>query len=68
MRQIPIQDDVVRNARLREDGRMLHDFYVFQVKAPEESKNEWDLYKLMATIPGEQAFRALSPDCPALKK
>ncbi len=68
MREIPIQDDVVRNARLREDGRMLHDFYVFQVKTPEESKGEWDLYKLVATIPGDQAFRALSPDCPALKK
>ena len=68
MREIPIVDDVVRNARLREDGRMLHDFYVFQVKSPSESKGEWDLYKLVATIPGEQAFRPLNPACPALKK
>lgn len=68
MRQIPIEDDVVRNARLREDGRMLHDFYIFQVKSPAESKGEWDVYKLVATIPGEQAFRPISPACPSVKK
>lgn len=69
MRELPIEDEVVRNARLREDGRMVHDFYVFQVKKPAESKGEWDLYDLVATIPGDQAFRPLAQSaCPAIKK
>lgn len=69
MREIPIEDDVVRNARLREDGRMVHDFYVFQVKTPAQSRSEWDLYDLVATIPGEQAFRPLAQSaCPAVKR
>ena len=69
MRQLPIEDDVVRNARLREDGRMVHDFYVFEVKTPAESKGDWDFYKLLATIPGDEAFRPLAQgNCPALRK
>ncbi|RXT51316.1 ABC transporter permease [Bosea sp. Tri-44] len=69
MRELPIEDEVVRNAKLREDGRMVHDFYVFQVKKPAESKSEWDLYDLVATIPGDQAFRPLAQStCPAIKK
>lgn len=69
MRELPIEDDVVRNAKLREDGRMIHDFYVFQVKKPADSKGEWDLYDLVATIPGDQAFRPLAQSaCPALKR
>ncbi|CAN7563944.1 ABC transporter substrate-binding protein [Bosea sp. LjRoot90] len=69
MRELPIEDEVVRNAKLREDGRMVHDFYVFQVKKPAESKGEWDLYDLVATIPGDQAFRPLAQSaCPAIKR
>jgi branched-chain amino acid transport system substrate-binding protein len=69
MREIPIADDVVRNARLREDGRMVHDFYVFQVKKPADSKGDWDFYDTVATIPGDQAFRPLSQSaCPAIRK
>jgi branched-chain amino acid transport system substrate-binding protein len=69
MRELPIEDEVVRNARLREDGRMVHDFYVFQLKKPAESKGEWDYYDLVATIPGDEAFRPLSQStCPAVKK
>ncbi|WP_029004885.1 ABC transporter substrate-binding protein [Azorhizobium doebereinerae] len=69
MRELPIKDDVVRNAKLREDGRMVHDFYVFQVKAPGASKGEWDLYDLVGTIPGDEAFRTLADGkCPLLKK
>lgn len=69
MREVPIEDEVVRNAKLREDGRMVHDFYVFQVKKPAESKGEWDLYDLVATIPGDQAFRPLAQSaCPAIKR
>ena len=69
MRELPIEDDVVRNAKLREDGRMVHDFYVFQVKKPAESRGEWDLYNTVATIPGDEAFRPLSQGaCPALRR
>ncbi len=69
MHQVPIADEVVRNARLREDGRMVHDFYVFQVKSPAQSKGEWDLYNTLATIPGDQAFRPLAQGgCPAIGK
>ncbi len=67
MRELPIDDDVVRNARLREDGRMVHDYYVFRVKKPTESKGPWDLYALEATIPGDQAFRPMSAKlCPKI--
>jgi branched-chain amino acid transport system substrate-binding protein len=67
MRELPIDDDVVRNARLREDGRMVHDYYVFRVKKPTESKGPWDLYALEATIPGDEAFRPMSAKlCPKI--
>jgi branched-chain amino acid transport system substrate-binding protein len=67
MRALPIDDDVVRNAHLRLDGRMVHDYYVFQVKTPAESHGEYDVYKLIATIPGNQAFRPMSAAlCPRL--
>ena len=47
------------------DGRMVHDMYLFEVKKPSESKNEWDLYKLIATVPGDEAFRPLDKGgCP----
>jgi branched-chain amino acid transport system substrate-binding protein len=48
---------------------MVHDFYVFRAKKPSESKSEWDLYDLVATIPGDQAFRPLNEStCPAIKR
>ena len=68
MREIPIDDDVVRHAKLREDGRMVHDFYVFEVKKPTASQSTWDLYNLVATVPGDQAFRPLTQSaCPTIK-
>ena len=67
MHRLPIRDDVVRDARLRPDGRMVHDWYVFRVKRPEESRGPWDLYALLDTVPGEQAFRPLEAGgCPRL--
>jgi branched-chain amino acid transport system substrate-binding protein len=46
---------------------MVHDVYLVQIKSPEESKGEWDLIKLVATIPGDQAFRPINEGgCPAL--
>ena len=69
MHRTPIQDAVVRNAKLRPDGRMVHDYYIFSVKSPKESKHEWDLYKLEKTIPGDEAFKPLKDSaCPSIKK
>jgi len=56
---------MTHNGRLREDGRVLRDMYLYQVKTPAESTSEWDLYKLVATIPAEEAFRPLKEGgCP----
>jgi branched-chain amino acid transport system substrate-binding protein len=69
MRETPVDDFYARGGRIREDGRMIHDMYLFEVKKPEESKGPWDLYKLVATVPGEQAFQPLSASrCPLVKK
>lgn len=69
MRQIPIQDPIVRNARLRPDGRMVHDVYLLQVKKPSEVREPWDYLQVLKVVPGETAFRTMAgSDCPLLKK
>ena len=69
MRELPINDFFAKNGRIREDGRMVHDMYVYEVKKPSESKGEWDYYKLREVIPGDQAFRPLKDSvCPLVKK
>ncbi|GMG89939.1 ABC transporter substrate-binding protein [Cupriavidus metallidurans] len=69
MKATPINDFFAKNGRIREDGRMVHDMYLFEVKKPEESKYPWDYYKLLATVPGDQAFIPPSKSqCPLLKK
>lgn len=69
MREIPVNDVFYKNGQIRVDGRMVHDMYLFQVKKPDESKYPWDYYKLLATIPGDQAFQPLSlSTCPLVKK
>src|SRR5262249_40669294 len=68
MRAMPVEDFFSRHGRLREDGLMLDDVYLVQVKSPEESKYAWDYYKVLATIPGEVAFPAPDPACPLVKK
>ncbi|MBV8927018.1 MAG: ABC transporter substrate-binding protein [Bradyrhizobium sp.] len=69
MREIPINDFFAKNGRIREDGRMVHDMYVYEVKKPSESRGEWDYYKLREVIPGDQAFRPLKDSaCPLVKK
>jgi len=69
MHELPIEDAIVRNARLREDGRMVHDFYRMRVKAPAESKAPDDIYDLVATIKGDDAFKPLAESaCPAVRK
>jgi len=65
MRERPVNDFYVKNGRLREDGRLVHDMYFAQVKTPSESKGDWDYYKILAAIPGDQAFRPLAEGgCP----
>src|SRR5271170_3839963 len=68
MRAMPVNDFFTKNGKIRIDGRMVHDMYLFEVKKPEESKGEWDLYKLIATVPGDEAFRPLDKGgCPLVK-
>jgi branched-chain amino acid transport system substrate-binding protein len=69
MKETPINDFFAKNGRIREDGRMVHDMYLFEVKKPSESKGRWDDYKLLATVPGDQAFQSLEQSrCPLVKK
>jgi len=68
MREIPINDFMTKNGKVREDGRVVRDMYLMQAKAPEESKGEWDLIKMVATVPGNEAFRPLAEGgCPYIK-
>jgi len=68
MREKPIEDFFARNGRLREDGLMVHDLMLVQVKSPEESKYPWDYYKILAKISGEEAFGPPDPACALGKK
>jgi branched-chain amino acid transport system substrate-binding protein len=69
MKATPVNDFFAKNGHIREDGRMVHDMYLMQVKTPAESKGEWDFYKVLATIPGDQAYRPLEDGgCPLVKK
>ena len=69
LKKTKINDMFVKNGYIRQDGRMIKEMYLMQVKTPEESKYPWDYYKLKATIPAEQAFQPLSlSTCPMIKK
>jgi branched-chain amino acid transport system substrate-binding protein len=69
MREMPVNDFMTRNGKIREDGRLVRDMYLFRVKSPDESKYKFDYYKLLATIPGEEAFKPMEEGgCPLLKK
>ena len=68
MREMPINDMMTKNGKLREDGRVIRDMYLFQVKTPAESTGKNDVYNLLATVPGDQAFRPLTEGkCPLIK-
>ena len=56
MKKTPINDMFAKNGTIRPDGRMVYDMYLMQVKKPSESKYPWDYYKVVATIPGDQAY------------
>ena len=69
MRELPVNDFMTKNGRIREDGRLVRDMYLFRVKSPEQSKYKFGYYELLATIPGEEAFRPMEQGgCPLLKK
>lgn len=68
MKETPINDFFAKNGKIREDGRMVHDMYLVQVKKPSESKGPWDYYNIKAVIPGDQAFQPLSKSTCALVK
>jgi branched-chain amino acid transport system substrate-binding protein len=69
MRELPVNDFYARNGHIRVDGRLMHDMYLAQVKSPEESKGPWDYYKILGTVPAEQAFRSLEEGgCPLVQK
>ena len=68
MKAMPTDDPLFGRGTIREDGRKIHPMYLFQVKSPQESKGDWDYFKLLATIPLEQAFRPLAEGhCPLVK-
>jgi len=69
LKEMTLNDATVKNGKIRPDGRMVHEFYLYQVKTPSESKGPWDLYKLVTTVPPDQAFQPLSQSrCPLIKK
>ncbi|MGU3464842.1 ABC transporter substrate-binding protein [Methylobacterium sp. C33D] len=68
MKAMPTDDPLFGKGVIRADGRKIHDMYLFEVKKPAESKGEWDLYKKLETIPGDQVFRPLNEgNCPLVK-
>ena len=69
MKATPIKDFFAANGKIREDGRMVHDMYLVEVKKPNESKDKWDMLKVVQTIPGDKAFMPLEKsECSLVKK
>ena len=69
MKEMPTNDKLFGQGTVRADGRKIHPMYLFEVKKPSESKGPWDMYKLRATIPADEAFRPLSEGgCPLVNK
>jgi len=69
MKAMPTDDPLYGKGTIREDGRKIHPLYLLQVKAPEDAKGDWDVFKVVGTIPGDKAFRPLAEGgCPLVKK
>jgi branched-chain amino acid transport system substrate-binding protein len=69
LKSMKYNDFYHKNGTVRADGRMIHDMYLFQVKSPKESTTPWDYYKLVAKVPGDQAFTTVAESkCSLLKK
>jgi branched-chain amino acid transport system substrate-binding protein len=68
MKELPTEDPLFGKGTIRADGRKIHPVYLYEAKKPAESKGEWDTFKLLSTISGEEAFRPLSEGgCPLVK-
>jgi branched-chain amino acid transport system substrate-binding protein len=68
MKELPTEDQLFGKGTIRADGRKVHDMYLFEVKKPDESKAQWDYYKLRATIPAAEAFRPIDQGaCPLVQ-
>jgi branched-chain amino acid transport system substrate-binding protein len=69
MKEMPINDFYTKNGKIRDDGLMVHDFYLMEVKKPSESKRPWDYYNVRAVVPGTEVYPPLSAStCPLVKK
>jgi branched-chain amino acid transport system substrate-binding protein len=69
MKSMPTEDPLFGKGQIQPNGRTIHNAYLFEVKKPSESKSAWDFYKLVGTVPGDQAFTPLSESkCALLKK
>ena len=68
MKAMPSDDDAYGKGSIRVDGRHIHDVYLLEAKRPAESKGEWDLCKVVSTVPAAEAFRPLSEGgCPLVR-
>ena len=69
LKELPVDDVFAQGGKVQANGRMVKDLYLFEVKKPSESKGPWDYYKLISTIPAEEAFRPLDQgNCPLVAK
>ncbi|HZC95217.1 MAG TPA: ABC transporter substrate-binding protein [Bradyrhizobium sp.] len=69
MKSMPTEDNLFGKGAIEPNGRTIHSAYLFEVKKPSESKGPWDFYKLVGTVPGDQAFTPLAESkCALLKK
>jgi branched-chain amino acid transport system substrate-binding protein len=62
MKATPVNDFMTKNGKIREDGTLVRDMYLYEVKSPSEPRGPWDYYKQIAVLPGEQAFKPLGPN------
>jgi branched-chain amino acid transport system substrate-binding protein len=68
LKELPVDDMFAQGGKVLENGRMVHDLYLFEVKKPSESKKPWDYYKQIAIVPGDKAFPAAKDSgCPLTK-
>jgi branched-chain amino acid transport system substrate-binding protein len=68
LKELPVDDVFAQGGKVLENGRMVHDLYLFEVKKPSESKRPWDYYKQLAVVPGDKAFfSAKESGCPLTK-
>jgi branched-chain amino acid transport system substrate-binding protein len=68
MKEIPVNDFMTKNAKLREDGRLMRDMLLLEVKKPQDMKDEWDLVEVLGVMPAEKIIRPLEEgECPFVK-